>query len=188
MCQSMLSEEEMHDADLVRAKVHDMAKLGEMKWRYRVVDEGQSPRDEAIRILTEAKELVDKHMALVLEGKSAEAAADARERQRKEWADELSDVLQGLALTRLIFNTDRSEDSLIEKNLNEALELRQLAELKPQVGRALAPRPSPPVTAVALAVALARPRRRSRPRPLRLVRMPNPNPRASPRPSPCRSL
>ena len=45
MCQSKLSEEEMHDVDLVRAKVHDMAKLGEMKWRYRVVDEGQSPRE-----------------------------------------------------------------------------------------------------------------------------------------------
>ena len=55
MVQSKLSEEDMKDTDLVRAKVHDMAKLGEMKWRYRVVDEGQSPRDEAIHILTEAR-------------------------------------------------------------------------------------------------------------------------------------
>ena len=57
MVQSKLSEDDMKDADLVRAKVHDMAKLGEMKWRYRVVDEGQSPRDEAIRILTEVRGL-----------------------------------------------------------------------------------------------------------------------------------
>ena len=38
----------------MRAKVKDLAKLGEMKWRYRVVEEGESPRDQAIEILTQA--------------------------------------------------------------------------------------------------------------------------------------
>ena len=35
----------------VRDKVRDLLKLGEMKWRYRVVEEEQSPRDEAIKVL-----------------------------------------------------------------------------------------------------------------------------------------
>ena len=49
-----LSEEEIADGDVVRSHVHDLAKLGEMKWRYRVVDEGQSPREEAIKVLDAA--------------------------------------------------------------------------------------------------------------------------------------
>ena len=48
-----LSEEEIADGDVVRSHVHDLAKLGEMKWRYRVVDEGHSPREEAIKVLDE---------------------------------------------------------------------------------------------------------------------------------------
>jgi len=49
-----LSEEEIADGDVVRSHVHDLAKLGEMKWRYRVVDEGHSPREEAIKVPGEA--------------------------------------------------------------------------------------------------------------------------------------
>ena len=49
-----LSEEEIADSDVVRSHVHDLAKLGEMKWRYRVVDEGHSPREEAIKVPVEA--------------------------------------------------------------------------------------------------------------------------------------
>ena len=49
-----LSEEEIADGDVVRSHVHDLAKLGEMKWRYRVVDEGHSPREEAIKVPVEA--------------------------------------------------------------------------------------------------------------------------------------
>ena len=48
-----MSEEEIADGDVVRSHVHDLAKLGEMKWRYRVVDEGHSPREEAIKVLDE---------------------------------------------------------------------------------------------------------------------------------------
>ncbi len=49
-----LSEDEITDGDVVRSHVHDLAKLGEMKWRYRVVDEGCSPREEAIKVLDAA--------------------------------------------------------------------------------------------------------------------------------------
>ena len=49
-----LSEEEIADGDVVRSHVHDLTKLGEMKWRYRVVDKGHSPREEAIKVLDEA--------------------------------------------------------------------------------------------------------------------------------------
>ena len=52
--QVQLSEEEIADGDVVRSHVHDLAKLGEMKWRYRVVDEGHSPREEAIKVPDEA--------------------------------------------------------------------------------------------------------------------------------------
>ena len=65
-----LSDAEVADADLVRCKARDLGKLGEMKWRYRVVDEGQSPRDEAIKVLEHAKELIDKHKATMLKAQA----------------------------------------------------------------------------------------------------------------------
>jgi hypothetical protein len=46
------------------------------------------------------------------------------------WASEMSEVCQGLALTRLIFNTHRSEDGEIESLLHEAQTLRQEAGLR----------------------------------------------------------
>ena len=64
MSGAQLTDEEAKDAELVRCKVHDLNKLGEMKWRYRVVEEGQSPREEALKVLDEAKALMDKHQAL----------------------------------------------------------------------------------------------------------------------------
>ena len=49
------------------------------------------------------------------------------ERQlQMDWAAELSEVKQGLGVTRLIFNTDRSEDGLILDYLLTALQLREL--------------------------------------------------------------
>jgi len=44
---------------------------------------------------------------------------------RLEWARELSEICQGLAVARLIFNTDRTEDGVIMSLLKEALELRE---------------------------------------------------------------
>jgi len=113
--------------------VHDLAKLGEMKWRYRVVEEGESPRDQAIEILTQAKDLVEEHMKLKLEAQPAGAKMALDAELRGGFAAELSEVCQGLALTRLIFNTDRSEDSMIEELLKTALHLRQEHHLRPQL-------------------------------------------------------
>ena len=109
---SKLCDEDLHDDVVVRAKVKDLIKLGEMRWRYRVVDEGQSPRDEAIAVLEEAKKNIEDHVRA--------CSVDS-----KLWSDELSEVKQGLALARLIFNKDRSEDGVISSLLKDALSLRE---------------------------------------------------------------
>ena len=33
----------------------DLTRLGEMRWRYRVAEEGESPREEGLRILEQAR-------------------------------------------------------------------------------------------------------------------------------------
>ena len=50
-----LTAEDILHEEVVRAKVSDLNKLGEMRWRYRVVDQGMNPRDEAIKVLDEVK-------------------------------------------------------------------------------------------------------------------------------------
>ena len=45
-----LTPDEIKDVEAVRAKTRDLNKLGELRWRFRVVDEGQSPRDSAIEV------------------------------------------------------------------------------------------------------------------------------------------
>ena len=74
-----LSEEEIADSDVVRSHVHDLAKLGEMKWRYRVVEEGQNPRDEAIKVLDLAQKYITQHVYMIIQkdGKAAGNAKDA---------------------------------------------------------------------------------------------------------------
>ena len=112
-----LSEFDLQSAPVVRAKAVDLIKLGEMRWRYRVVSEGASPRDSAIEVLEHAKAIVEKHVAL--QGGGA---------VREQWWAELSDINMGLALARLIFNNDdRSEDSTISELLREALVLCETA-------------------------------------------------------------
>ena len=82
---SKLSDDDVRYDVVVRAKVKDLIKLGEMRWRYRVVDEGQSPRDEALNVLEEARSLIELHIHHVNVDKKA-------------WSAELSEVCQGLAL------------------------------------------------------------------------------------------
>ena len=143
MTMGELSADDLKDEAIVREKLKDLLKLGELKWRYRVVDEGQNPRDEAIRVLTQCHQLLDAHLEHCLAelacGADAPAARCAvrTSEWRKEWAAELAETKQGLGVTRLIFNTDRSEDALIEKLLAEALELRQLAGLRMQAAETL---------------------------------------------------
>lgn len=143
--------------------MHDLTRLGEMKWRYRVVEEGESPRDEALALLTEAKDLIESHASHHMEALEREATPsrapgrrgsgsgpaspsepissprDESSRRsvlaswsselRLGWAAELSEVCHGLGLTKLIFNTDRSEDEEIFALLKEAMELRQEGKL-----------------------------------------------------------
>ena len=112
-----LSDGELRDGAAVRAKVRALNKLGEYKWRYRVVDEGGSPRDEAIAVLEEARGLI----AAAIERTPLARQAVAR----RSWAPELSEALHGLAVARLIFNGDDAEDHTISALLDEALSLRQ---------------------------------------------------------------
>lgn len=145
LANAKLTEDDLRDEELVRARVRDLTKLGEMKWRYRVVEEGHSPRDDAITVLTEAKSLIERHVALSGEGALAEKSEKGVKSEKNsgrpgspghhhgassDWSAEMSEVCQGLALTRLIFNTDRSEDGEIEALLNEAQALRQKANLR----------------------------------------------------------
>jgi len=135
---SKLTDEDLHDEGMVRAKVKDLIKLGEMRWRYRVVDEGQSPKEEAIKLLSEAKELIESHCSLMAEKKAKPTrtclspSSPSHSRMGvlmvaipREWASEMSEVLQGLALARLIFNQERGEDALISALLKAALDLRE---------------------------------------------------------------
>lgn len=66
------------------------------------------------QVLDEAISLIEMHKAHVAGEGSSE-----RKRQQfdRKWAAELSDCYQGLALARLIFNTGREEDELIEELL-----------------------------------------------------------------------
>lgn len=69
--------------------------------------------------------------------KHAEDASKRREKLRHEWAGEMSEICQGLAVARLIFNTHRSEDVEIHKLLMEALELREIMQLPDKMAETL---------------------------------------------------
>ena len=136
-----LSPSELLDAAVVRQKVEGLVRLGETKWRFRVVDEGETPRGAALEILTQADEVLKRHMVAVSGdsgggnggGKGDRGGSDGGKDEaelRLQWATEQSEIWMGLALTRLIFNGDkRSEDGTIKKLLNKALALRKEAEL-----------------------------------------------------------
>jgi len=134
-----LTLEELKDKGKVRDKVHSLNKLGEQRWRYRVVEENQTPREEAIKVLDQAMKYVQVHLESQISDKAkldeVGAKQDGFEKTkltvdccepalRKSWALELSETLQGLAAARLIFNTDRSEDGDILDLLTLALQLR----------------------------------------------------------------
>jgi len=127
---SKLTTEQISDEELCRAKVQDLLKLGELKWRYRVVEEGRSPRDEAVLVLEEAEYYIMEHIFMTLEASQGKPRADIDEghvakHKEEMWAEELSECCQGLALARLIFNQDREEDELIYGLLMKALALRE---------------------------------------------------------------
>lgn len=145
---TVLTEEQLLDPGTVRDKVRDLNKLGEQKWRYRVVGDHENPRDAAIEVLEKAVSYIIEHMTKVLEahrhlvrlpsGQGDDGSVSARceimlkdcsdphGRELKElWAAELSEACMGLAVARLIFNSDRSEDGEIGALLGIAVTLRQ---------------------------------------------------------------
>ena len=119
-----LTPADLQQENTVRDKVQDLLKLGEMKWRYRVVEEEQSPRDEAIKVLDEAHGYIDRHVNVMLAQEGKTDAEKERSYKTIHWANELSECAQGLGLARLIFNRDRGEDATIEALLREALSYR----------------------------------------------------------------
>ena len=136
------------EPERVRSKIVDLISLAEMKWRYRVVAVGQSPRDESVKILSRAKAIIEQHAHAVgasVEGtptsgnEAAQMCAyrDASAEFQRAWASEQSAILQGLGVTRLIFNTSREEDEEIEALLSEALMLREGAEQHDSVAETL---------------------------------------------------
>ena len=117
----MLTDADLEDEEKTRDKVLDLVKLGEMKWRYRVVEKGQSPRDEAIKTLEQAQRYVDTHVR-----KTEKDEKLVEKVKAEKWAAELSECFQGLALARLIFNgANRDEDATIAAMLGEALRMRE---------------------------------------------------------------
>ena len=146
---------------LPRGRTGDLVKLGEMRWRYRVCEEGESPRDEGIRVLEIARDLLRLHLekslakysaaeqpaaeqpAAELSGGGASRASTLstdsamRKAIREEWAAEYAEVLHGLGVARVIFNPTRFEDELIESLLVEAVELRTASGLRAQLAETL---------------------------------------------------
>ena len=54
LLQEPLDDSGMDDAEVVRQRARELNRLGEYKWRYRIVEEGETPRDAAIECLEEA--------------------------------------------------------------------------------------------------------------------------------------
>ena len=121
-----LADADLENMETTRHKVKDLIKLGELKWRYRVVEEGQNPRDEAIKVLEQAEYYVLTNIGKVINQHGKPHTMLAVEKAKEEhWADELGDCFQGLALARLIFNgNNRDEDETISTMLSNALKMR----------------------------------------------------------------
>lgn len=111
---------EIASAEAVRSKVADLTRLAEMKWRYRVVNVGESPFDAALSLLSTAKELLDGHQ---------QASGLPAAQFRHEWARELSAVAQSRGVAHVIFCKTREQDGRIEALLTEALGLRRDAAM-----------------------------------------------------------
>lgn len=75
-----------------REKVVGLTNLGEMKWRYRVLDEGETPRGAAIAALTKANDVIDAHVALRHQHGDARGTAQDLHVLELEWASELTSI------------------------------------------------------------------------------------------------
>ena len=75
-----IEDEDVSDPDVVRLRVQDLTRLAEMKWRYKVVDKGESAHDAALDLLTRAKGLINRHREHVL---AKSAGGNVREKSTK---------------------------------------------------------------------------------------------------------
>lgn len=86
----------------------------------------------------QARALIEEHIRLTAAQSHAASSPEARlKERRKHWASELSEVLQGLALARLVHNKDRSEDTEIARLLKESLSLREELRANAQIAETL---------------------------------------------------
>jgi len=109
--------------DQAKERIAQRLKLAEMYWRYRVVDEGKSPRTEALAVLDGALELLTRARA----DEVGSSGLRSEEGQIK--------FMQGV--TRLIHNADREEDELIRSLLQEALALHTALDEHERIGEVL---------------------------------------------------
>ena len=65
--------EEAQSHDKVRERLNSLLRLAEMKWRYRVVEKGQSPRDEGLKLLYMAKQVLRSSESVISEECSSSA-------------------------------------------------------------------------------------------------------------------
>ena len=143
---SIAAHDDVSDAELVRSQVVDLTRLAEMKWRYRVVEKGESPHDAAIETLERAKGLVERHRDCVLaaprdgEAKTGSGGATkpmSAAQFRLAWGSEMAAVLHGMCVTRLIFGTWESDSSIVEERLQEAIALREGLGLRMELADSL---------------------------------------------------
>ena len=153
---------DVKEPEQVRSKVKDLCRLAEMKWRYQVVDVGESAHAGAMEALTKANELLDRHKSEVLGikrqstsgggggvGPQSPAGAPAAFTRapsaapltktpgmfRLEWAAELSAVLQHMCASRVRYN--EGDNTEIENDLKTVIELREEAELTSELCESL---------------------------------------------------
>ena len=139
-----LKEERVADAELVRSRVTDLTRLAEMIWRYKIVEQGESPRDAAIEKLERAQQLIEAHYSsctnVGMPKKSRITLLRSPKKQMNasfkiDWASELSAVLQGLCATQIIFDANKEDfvEQAVTLQLKEAIALRQEAGLHLEV-------------------------------------------------------
>ena len=66
----------------MRAKLQDLAQLAEMKWRFRVVEVGESPQAEALKLLARSQALIQAHARTVMGAEDATAVTEPEGPQR----------------------------------------------------------------------------------------------------------
>lgn len=122
-----LSDEQVRDENKVRQKLVELSKLAEMKWRYRVVNAGESPREAALEAIECASDLLLRHEASISGKPRRDALGDITDETfRRAWASEIAEIHHGKGCTLVIFDVG-DEQPAAEAQLIDALALREIA-------------------------------------------------------------